>query len=82
MLPLVKVLLRKIPIRPTFQCYLVNPASNNACFPSFYTPFFIQNFVIFQPTPSSWDFVAYKISCFEKIYRPFHFLAVRDQQKF
>ena len=37
---MVKVLPSKISILPTCQCYLENPASLNACFPLFNTPFF------------------------------------------
>ena len=33
----------KISILPNLQCYLENPASPNACFPLFHTPFFISN---------------------------------------
>ena len=36
---------------PTFQCYLENPASLNACLLLFHTPFFISNFIKFQLTP-------------------------------
>ena len=37
-------------IFPAFQCYLENPASLNACFSLFHTPFFISNFK-FHLTP-------------------------------
>ena len=33
------------------QCYFKNPASINACFPLFHTPFFISNFIKFELTP-------------------------------
>ena len=50
-----KVLPSKIFTFPTFQCYLENPASLNACFP-FFTPFFISDFIKFQliPVGISW----------------------------
>ena len=40
-----------ISIIPTFQCYLENSASLNACFPLFHTLFFILHLIKFQLTP-------------------------------
>ena len=48
---MVKTLPSKISILSTFQCYLENPASLNACFPLFHSTFSIQNFKRFQLTP-------------------------------
>ena len=48
----------KISIPPTFQCFLKKTASLNACFPLFNTVFFISNFMKFQLTHTSCDFLA------------------------
>ena len=53
---MVKALRSKISIPSTFQCYLENPASLNACFPHFHTPFFISNFMKFQVAPFQLDY--------------------------
>ena len=42
--------LKQFFIIPTFQCYLENTASLNACFPLFHTPFFISSLIKFQLT--------------------------------
>ena len=47
-----KILPSKISVLPTFQCYLENSASLNACFPFSHTPFFISTDT--TPFGSSW----------------------------
>ena len=39
------------PFPPSLQCYFENPASINACFPLFCTPFVNPNFIKFQLIP-------------------------------
>ena len=47
---MVKIPPSKICTPPTFQCYLENPASLNACFNLFPTAFFISRFIKFHMT--------------------------------
>ena len=47
-----KILPSKISVLPTFQCYLENSASLNACFPFSHTSFFISTDT--TPFGSSW----------------------------
>ena len=50
---MVKILASTISILPTFQCYLENFASINACFPLFHSPFFYFKIYAISTNPTA-----------------------------